>query len=73
MSGPLSGSEEPLPLKWTVSGAEPLVGSRLMTAVGGWLPPVERDPPDRAALEVGVEEVAVRPDHEVHGMGGRRR
>jgi hypothetical protein len=30
------GSLEPEPLKLTVSGAEPLVGVALATAVGGW-------------------------------------
>ena len=32
-----SGSREPLPLKLTVSGAGPLVGVAVATAVGGWL------------------------------------
>ena len=32
-----SGSLEPLPSKFTVSGAGPLVGEAVATATGGWL------------------------------------
>ena len=32
------GSDEPVPLKATVSGAGPLVGLAVASAVGAWLP-----------------------------------
>jgi hypothetical protein len=31
-----SGSEDPLPSKFTVSGAGPFVGDAVATAIGGW-------------------------------------
>ena len=37
MIGFPSGSLEPLPSKFTVSGADPLVGFAVATATGGWL------------------------------------
>jgi hypothetical protein len=37
VSGPPSGSLEPLPLKLTVNGAGPFVGEPVAEAIGGWL------------------------------------
>ena len=61
-----------VPSNLTASGAVPVVGVAVATAVGGWLAGGEADPADRAAVEVGVEEVAARPDLEVDRVGGAR-
>ena len=59
---PASGSLEPLPSKLTVSGAGPLVGVAVRDGDRRPVAAEVADPADRAAVEVGVEEVAARAD-----------
>ena len=47
-------------------------GRRGARASGGWLAGEVLDPPDRAAVEVDVEEVAARPDLQIDRIGRRR-
>ncbi len=69
--GSPSGSVEPEPSNWTVSGAAPNSGVGLGLGGRGVVPRPfgEPDPLHRAGDDVHIEEVAVGTDLEVHRNG----